>query len=541
MARTVAFSFFALVLQCSTSLLLVPLVTAYIQVPLVPLHLSRHRYAAFRKQSLPRITANPPLWNFREDALSQELDKVEANLLGTNMTTTQQVDRRPMKIMDGAAIIAGTAVGGGFLALPSVTSPIGYLPTVVGLISACVFLVVAAIAFVETAALQSDLVAAESNANATTTGTSVASVIKFAFGKRWATLAGFGFLAQMLAVMTANVVKGAEIVSFCTGIPYAVACIVPAALIGIFTFGTSKPEIVESANTALTVMMIGGFAALIASTIAGGYAKTNAFGATLNKADWMRMLPNTSSAWAIPIFIKLLAFGEAVPLIIERMVPRKSADSTIVESISSETNNTIAASASDSKTEALVRVRSATVLGASVPLLLAIIWAKISVALVDPSSPNPIYSILAYGPNIAVPVMLLAYGAIGTTLLGAFLAMGHFCQDMICSKLGFCSLRWMRVSNVVTVAVPCILACFGPSLYLPLLAFAGAYPTTILYGLAPALAAMKLRRQAREKGIAIPNLIPGGQGTLVALATTALMLVGASTVRAGRHFLQTAT
>ena len=34
----------------------------------------------------------------------------------------------PMRVVDASAIIAGTAIGGGFLALPHVTSPLGYLP-----------------------------------------------------------------------------------------------------------------------------------------------------------------------------------------------------------------------------------------------------------------------------------------------------------------------------------------------------------------------------------------------------------------------------
>ena len=494
--------------------------------------------------------------NFREDMLSQELDGAEAEL-GVEKTTIANSDAdndattaegssssRPMKTTDACAIITGTAVGGGFLAIPSLTSPIGWLPTALGLTLAYGFLVLSAIAFTEAAGLadedkrriRQDMSKTGSKVDANVGGTSVASVIRHAFGKKWAVVAGLGFLAQMVAVMTAQVVKGAEILSFMTGLNYRLSCIVPVVITALFVF-SAKPEVVERTNLILTTIMIGGFATLIASasrqpgTVAG----------LLQRAEWMRLLPNTKVAFAMPIFVKLLAFGEAVPLTVERMVLGHGGSSaekagSLAEGLSSNTE--------DARTAGFRRVRKATILGAFIPLILAIIWAGISAALIDPSNPNPIYSLLSnFGPGISIPVLLLSGGAIGTTLLGSFLAMGHFANDMICSKFGYCSLRWMSIANILSVAVPCTLACIGPSLYIPLLAFAGAYPTTLLYGLAPSLAAITLRRRVNKanalEGISAttPQLVPGGERTLQALALSALGLVGASTALALRQLL----
>jgi len=189
--------------------------------------------------------------------------------------------------------------------------------------------------------------------------------------------------------------------------------------------------------------------------------------------------------------------------------------------------------------EAYSKLRTATFVGASLPLLLAVIWAGISASLVDPVDPNPIISLLHnHGRSIAAPVILLSYGAIGTTILGSLLAMAHFANDMICSKLGYSSFRWSAVASAFTIALPCALACVGPSIYLPLLSFAGAYPTTLLYGLAPSLAALVLRRRLQQHvpdDITTPQLVPGGERTLVALVCAAVGLVGSSTVLALRH------
>ncbi len=47
------------------------------------------------------------------------------------------------------------------------------------------------------------------------------------------------------------------------------------------------------------------------------------------------------------------------------------------------------------------------------------------------------------------------------------------------------------------VFLPAALAAIGPQVYLPLLAFAGGFPTTLLYGLLPPVAALQLARGRR--------------------------------------------
>lgn len=493
-----------------------------------------------RKSSLSPLR-NLPL----EDALEIELLEMEAELDLDKPRDEQQEQPQQIKATDAASIIAGTAIGGGFLALPSVTSPLGYGPAALGLILAWTFLLLSATAFIEAAGLVADLRDMENSngvgelpngpdiAVAQEGATSVATVIRYAFGKKAALVGGSLFIAQMLAVVTAQVVKGAELFSDCLGIPYLFGCLVPTSLAGVFAFG-SKAEVVERANTALTFMMVGGFAALIVGTIASGNNVGKAAGAIFSRANYGQLLPKSGGAWALPVFINMLCFGQSMPLVVERMVQGRSADNSNSEDDGDATND---------RAPSLLRARSATFLGAAVPLVLTVTWAAISTTLVKPSISNPLAFLLSRGPAIAIPVGLLATGAIGTTLLGSFLAMGHFASDIVCMKLGYCSLSWMNICNAFTVAIPSILACVGPSLYLPLLSFSGAYPTTILHGLAPALAAIALRRRVRRAGVkdgasgVTPQVVPGGDVTIVGLAGTAIGLIGASTWFALRPFV----
>ena len=482
-----------------------------------------------------------------EDALEIELLEMEAELDLAKPRDEQQEQPQQIKATDAASIIAGTAIGGGFLALPSVTSPLGYGPAALGLVLAWTFLLLSATAFIEAAGLVADLRDMENKNDGTGEApngpdiavaqegaTSVATVIRYAFGKKAALVGGSLFIAQMLAVVTAQVVKGAELFSDCLGIPYLLGCLVPTSLAGLFAFG-SKPEVVERANTALTFMMVGGFAALIIGTIATGNVG-KAAGVIFSRADYGQLLPKAGGAWALPVFINMLCFGQSMPLVVERMVQGSpAADNGNVEEDTDDDTK--------SRAPSLLRARSATFLGAAVPLVLTVTWAAISTALVKPSISNPLAFLLSRGPAIAIPVGLLATGAIGTTLLGSFLAMGHFASDIVCMKLGYCSLSWMKICNAFTVAIPSILACVGPALYLPLLSFSGAYPTTILHGLAPALAAIALRRRVRKAGAkegasgVTPQVVPGGDVTLIGLAGTAIGLISASTWLAVRHFV----
>ena len=226
-----------------------------------------------------------------------------------------------MSPIDAGSIIAGTAIGGGFLALPYVTTPVGYLTSVCGLVAVWVFLLSAALALIEAAGLVADeqLQVREDDASAAGDAPSaeftlsVATVIRHVFGPRAATMAGGAFMAQMLAVMTAQVVKGAEILAKFTPMSYHLGCVAPAALVGLFTF-SARPKVVERANTGLTVAMLAGFGALIAAAVSlGGGAAARV---ALARADWPLLLPlpSAGTAWAIPVFINLLCFGQVWPV-----------------------------------------------------------------------------------------------------------------------------------------------------------------------------------------------------------------------------------
>ena len=110
-------------------------------------------------------------------------------------------------VQDGAALIAGTAIGGGILALPSCTAPLGVGPTLVGLFGVWLFFAITGVAWAEAASTTLEECAAEEGCDPT--AVSVVSVTRGTLGELPSALCSLAFLSQMVAITTAQLVKAA--------------------------------------------------------------------------------------------------------------------------------------------------------------------------------------------------------------------------------------------------------------------------------------------------------------------------------------------
>jgi len=173
-------------------------------------------------------------------------------------------------------------------------------------------------------------------------------------------------VAQMFAVVTAQVVKGAQLTSKMAGVPYVVGCMVPTSGVGLFAF-LAKPQVAERANTILTTLMIGGFVALMCSTVATGNVGPAA-ASLFQCANWIRLIPSMNASWAVPVFINLLCFGQAMPLVVERMFQSVQSSSSSFGGEQEEDTSTAAFTIQDVRSP-LVRARSAALVGSGVPLV----------------------------------------------------------------------------------------------------------------------------------------------------------------------------
>jgi amino acid permease len=192
-----------------------------------------------------------------------------------------------------AALLMGTAIGGGFLALPHATAPSGAGPSSAVLIMCwCVLLL--------EALLVSDLVVDQSSDSEGTV--SYATLGREAFGEAGGRAVSTTFVILMITTLVSQLAKGASLLAPIVALPFAARCALLAG--GLAAFGrTAPPRLVNVVNLLLT-------AGFVAATLAlFGQAAPHAVWARLGRADWSACLASA------PTLLQLHVYCEVVPSI----------------------------------------------------------------------------------------------------------------------------------------------------------------------------------------------------------------------------------
>ena len=393
-----------------------------------------------------------------------------------------------LTVLDASAIVAGSVVGGGFLAVPLFTAPIGVLPSATVFAVTWGLLVLCGLAYTEAAAA---VLANDETGETGETGerASVLSVSRRYLGTPLATVLAVVFFMQMLIIATANLVKAAELISVVfPALPHGRSIVLLATIFGVFNL-VATSRVMASVNTALTGTMCAGFLAFFVAVATKSAPPASA---VLANPQWRLLLPQ--AGWAVPLFVNTLRFGEAVPVVVGQFGPRR-----------------------------LSKARLAVVVGSLVPMLLAVGLSVAGRALSLAGMNKAIDPLLDFlqTPGLGAPIVLVSAGAIGSTLLGVLLATSQLLRD----SFRLSSPRVLLGARAVVPIVIASLACRSTGLYLRLLAFAGAFPSIVLYALLPPILALAARRQTGGLASGF-EAVPGGRRTLRLLVLLACGLLG---------------
>ena len=422
----------------------------------------------------------------------------------TNNTTTT--------ILSQSALIAGTTIGGGFLALPTATAPCGQIPATLGLICVWLFLLGGALSLSNAIFMMKQASCTNIDEQEVGDGErlitkneediSIFSLIRECFGDVAGFFGGILFLLLIKVTLIAQLSKIGVLLE--NSLPIlnrrVWTCLFSIVIAAVCL--VMKQRNVERINDVLTATMICSFISLV--TLAGGSGWTID---GLKRAHYTSLLlPHSFGPWAIPVFIQLLIYNEVVPLVASRL-----GDET--------------------------KVRKAIILGSSVPLIMCLIWSCIALGLV-PYEPSMIESGAIYDPLTKLAdvvlskgggsigklflasVNLLAGSAICTTVIGSILASTQYFDDMISNFLGRgvnrnrstkedytpihkseASIVRRICSHTLAIAPSsALVVLYGSSdLYYRATSFAGEFPCTLLYGLIPPLCNMRLRWKHRKR------------------------------------------
>lgn len=265
-----------------------------------------------------------------------------------------------------AALVAGTTVGGGFLGLPAVVKPAGFVPTVATLTASWVFLLAEALVVAEAVGRCRGNASLSSVAEA-------AGASKFAVRGLFFALITAGLASQL---SKAGTLLPALSYRAATGAAAVAACL--AAL------GPSTRRAADLNAVLTAVFAVSAIGICVSATTA---VKS---GALAFDASRLAVTNAAAARRSIPTILQLLVFTETVP--------------TVNELLDGDAR----------------QIRRALTFGSLAPLVLEISWAALGLGLVTRG--DPFEHLLGSDPT-RLCAILLAGLAVATTALGSILAL----------------------------------------------------------------------------------------------------------------------
>jgi len=374
-----------------------------------------------------------------------------------------------LDVLNASFLVAGTTIGGGFLALPTVVAPSGFYPSAIALLGVWGYFLAQSFILVECIVNhRSERMVREDGDG----GGGVAAIAKSAFGVKGEVFVGVLLAILIEATLVSQISRAGMMFA-----NYRFGCLFSALSIALVVFGpNSGVGFASKANAALTSAFL-----ISALTV---------FGCGLPMADWSNLgnLSSISNNWssvlpAIPTFLQLLVYGEIIPSVCEIL----NYDTT--------------------------RIHIAIFLGSFLTLSLQVGWSALGLSLVSRTSTgiDPVNILLAnQGSPVRLPLYALAFTAILTTILGSYLALLSTVTDFLSPQKSGTSneithtysnspMHRLKVASLITI--PAIgISCTSPSIFLRAIDFAGSYPVLILWGMMPSAISIVQRIKNQEKG-----------------------------------------
>lgn len=432
-------------------------------------------------------------------------------------------ERRAGSLLAAAALVTGTTVGAGVLAMPAVTASSGWVPSSAALVG------VWAVAAAE-ALLLAEVAVNTQCALGRPTAVSILSMARATLGDRGAAVTSGAYVLKYAAVLVAYVAQGGTIVAETTarlpwgggGLPAWAAGPAFAASMGAFLWA-APDALVAAVNNWLVAATVALFVGLVVAT-AGHFQPA----ALLSERHWESVIPD-----ALPVLLVSLTYHNTVPYLCAYLEGDRS------------------------------KIRAAVVFGSALPLAMFLLWnavilgsgdvqeavaaAATAAAAGAASATSASAAAAAAPPPLFDPVAMLRNGgnttgalvsgfsllAIITSVVGNVTGLVDFVND------GFLSTRLLSNAQVrryswaaflVTLVPPTIIAVVSPDAFFWALDLAGVYGVSVLFGVLPCAMAWRLREGEGGLGAPYPPLVPGGGLLLGALAAGPALLVSSAAV-----------
>ncbi|MEH2251975.1 amino acid permease [Nostoc sp.] len=404
----------------------------------------------------------------------------------------KKLNHQPGSVFGSTALIAGTTVGAGILALPAVTLPSGIVPSTSGLIAVWLY------------ALVSGLLVAEVILNTMQTegrpSIGFLGVVEKILGKLGARIAGGAYLFMHYALLVAYITQGGEILGSAAAKVWGVQ-ILPM-WVGTTTFTLlfggimylGREKFIEKLNSAFVGIVILSFLGLL--FLEGRHIQTT----QLLFQNWSAL------GSAISVMSVALFFQNVVPLVVTQLE-------------------------GDAR-----KIRQSIFIGSVIPLIMFLAWNAVILGSVSPDmlhdtsdgrtvfDPLQILRAGGAGEWLGVLVSIFSEFAIVTSFIGFVYGLLDLFKDIFLLAQGVLSSRLPLYSLVLFP--PMTLGTLNPSIFFTALDYTGTFSISVLGGIIPALMSWKQRHQQENSDSINQPLVPGGKVTLIVMIGVALAMIG---------------
>ncbi|MBD2358059.1 tyrosine transporter [Tolypothrix sp. FACHB-123] len=403
----------------------------------------------------------------------------------------KQLSHQPGSVLGSTALVAGTTVGAGILALPAVTLPSGIVPSTALLIAVWLYTLV------------SGLLIAEASVNtmrlAGRPSVGMLAMIENTLGLIGARVAGGTYLFLHYALLVAYTTQGGEIlgnaIANLLGVENAVPAWVGTTVFtlvfgGIMYFGRDK--FVEKLNSVFVAIVLASFLGLL--LLAGGQVKTTQF-----------FFQNWSAVGsAVSVMAVALFYHNIVPVVVTQLEGDTS------------------------------KIRQSIVIGSAIPLIMFLAWNAVILGSVSPDmvhntgngqtifDPLEILRSGGAGEWLGVLVSIFSEFAIATSFIGFVYGLLDFFQEIFLATQIQLSSR-LRLYSMILLP-PMSFGVINPNIFFTALDYVGTFSISVLGGIIPVLMTWKQRHQHSNK--VYQSLVPGGKATLIVMISLALAIIG---------------
>jgi tyrosine-specific transport protein len=378
--------------------------------------------------------------------------------------------------IDAVALIAGTTIGAGVLALPNVSFPVGFLPSTIGLLVGWLSMLVSSLLIAE---VSTNLVRQDKEFE----GKSYLSMISELLGRQGELACVALYIVLHYALLVAYDAGAGDVISRAFGIGEGTSVAAFSVIMGaICGFGSEK--LVAFVNNAFFVVVILAFFGLLALGLPAVQPS--------NLVDTFHpeLLIN-----ALPVMVLAFVHHNVIPTVSRQLGYDKK------------------------------KLQKAILFGTAIPFAMFLLWNVVvlgigPIASIDSTEPFTDRSsfdtvgVLASaggGENGGIVATELAEvfstAALVTSFIGFFIGLSDFLKDYIGDALQgdknksittTSSIAYDAAVAIAVTAPSAGIAILNPSIFVSALDIAGTYGTTLLFLMVPALMSLVMRSRTEE-------------------------------------------